>query len=185
MYDSTNMGAIPDDAEIVAGYPYAFPVDYERFPHALQVKIDQHGNHPDTCHVADVENGTISPASIRAWVEAWHAAHPHGLAAVNGFFDVPTVYFSADNMKLVMGNLTGLGYDVWVASWDTGMTPVPGTSLKQYASPTSVPASGGDYDMSAVYDPTWGVRPKPAPPAWIEDAATEAANLLALLKAHL
>lgn len=190
MYDSTNMAAIPADAEIVAGYPYAFPVDFSAFPHALQVWIDQHGNHPDTCHVADYENGAIgTPQAIRNWVIAWHGLHPVGLAAVNGFFDVPTVYSDLNNLKTVMQALSGLVYDIWVARWDSGTAPVPGTSLLQYASPSSTPPSGGDYDISAVYDDTWGVRQAPR---WEllavrdMDAAIASANAaVALLRKNL
>lgn len=185
MFDSTNMDAIPADAKIVAGYPHAFPTDYGRFPNALQVRIDQHGNHADDCHVADVENGAISISTVRQWVESWHLLHPNGLAAVNGFFDQPTVYSSESNMKATMGALVGLSYDFWVASWDIGPTVIPGTNLHQYASPTSNPPSGGDYDLSVVYDDTWGVRPLPVSPAWIVQAVADTKALLALLESHL
>lgn len=190
MYDSTNMAAIPADAQIVAGYPYAFPVDYAAFPDALQVWIDQHGNHPDTCHVADYENGAIgSPTAIRNWVIAWHGLHPVGLAAVNGYFDIPTVYFDLNNQKTVMNALSGLTYDVWLAHYDAGTNPVPGTSLLQYATPTSNPPSGGDYDKSVVYDDTWGVRQVPR---WerlalrdMEAAVASASAAVALLRKNL
>jgi hypothetical protein len=159
-YDSTNMGAIPRNAQIVMGYPYAFPTDYGAFPNALQVKIDQHGNHADTCHVADGENGAITPATMRQWVASWHLLHPNGLAAVNGFFDVPTVYFNTANSVAYRAALVGQLYDVWQASWGLGPTVIPGTSLHQYQNSAE---SGIDADVSVVYDATWGVRPAPAP----------------------
>lgn len=164
MYDSTNMDAIPADAQIVAGYPHAFPTDYARFPNALQVRIDQHGNHADDCHVADVETGAISVATVRQWVQSWHTLHPAGLAAVNGHFDVPTVYCNESTLLAVRNALVGQLYDVWVAWWDRGTSPVSGTSLLQYASPSSNPPSGGDFDVSVVYDASWGVAVAPPPP---------------------
>jgi hypothetical protein len=177
MYDSTNMDAIPVTAEIVAGYPYAFPTDYTRFPKALQVKIDQHGNHADTCHVADGEAGALTTATMRQWVQSWHLLHPNGLAAVNGFFDVPTVYFNTSNAVAYRQALAGLLYDAWQASWGVGPTVISGTSLHQYESPTE---SKIDADVSVVYDATWGVRPSlgPAPVA----TRTE---VIAYINAHL
>ena len=190
MYDSTNMDAIPLDAQIVAGYPHAFPVDYARFPRALQVRIDQHGNHADDCHVADVENGAITIATARLWVQSWHTLHPHGMPAVNGFFDQPTLYVQESNMGALRAALVGQQYDLWVAWWDRGTSPVPGTSLLQYASPSSSPPSGGDFDVSVVYDASWGVAPV-APPTWEAEAlaqaqeiAADAAALVTLLAAH-
>jgi hypothetical protein len=192
MYDSTNMDAIPLDAQIVAGYPHAFPTDYARFPHALQVKIDQHGNHADDCHVVDVEAGTVTIATARQWVASWHVLHPHGLAAVNGFFDQPTVYIQESNLAALRQALVGEVYDVWVAWWDRGTSPVSGTSLLQYASPTSNPPSGGDYDVSVVYDATWGVAfAPPPPPTWQATALAmakkteaDAAAVVTYLEAH-
>ena len=192
LYDSTNMAAIPPDAQIVAGYPYAFPTDYTAFPRALQVRIDQHGNHADTCHVVDVEAGTVTIATARQWVASWHLLHPNGLAAVNGYFDQPTVYIQESSLTALRQALVGEVYDVWVAWWSRGTTPVSGTSLLQYASPSSTPATAGDYDQSVVYDSTWGVAGStPPPPAWQAQALTYAeliqagaAELVTLLKAH-
>jgi hypothetical protein len=188
MYDSTNMAAIPADAQIVAGYPHAFPTDYAAFPHALQVKIDQHGNHADDCHEADVENGAISLATIRQWVQSWHVLHPNGLAAVNGWFDVPTVYIQESNLQALRSQLVGLLYDIHVAWWDRGTGAVAGTSLLQYASPSSNPPSGGDYDVSVVYDTSWGVK---TPPSWQATALalakkteTDATAVVTYLEAH-
>jgi hypothetical protein len=76
-----------------------------------------------------------------------------------------------------------------VAHWETGPTVVPGTSLHQYASPTSTPPSGGDYDLSVVYDDTWGVR---LPPPWQQSALADAEaalaagqRLVAIITAHM
>ena len=190
MYDSTNMDAIPLDAQIVAGYPHAFPTDYARFPHALQVKIDQHGNHADDCHVADVEAGAISMTTVKQWVQSWHLLHPAGLAAVNGHFAKPTVYCSESNLPAVRAALVGQLYYVWVAHWDEPPTVISGTSAHQYASPSSSPPSGGDYDVSVVYDVGWGVAVVP-PPSWqaqalaqAQEIQADAAALVTLLEAH-
>jgi hypothetical protein len=188
MYDSTDMAAIPADAQIVAGYPHAFPTDYTAFPHALQVKIDQHGNHADDCHVVDVEAGAVTPVTARQWVQSWHLLHPSGLAAVNGWFDVPTVYVQESNLASLRSGLVGLAYDVWVAWWDRGTGAVSGTSLLQYASPSSNPPSGGDFDVSVVYDASWGVA---TPPSWQATALglakkteSDAATVVTYLEAH-
>lgn len=176
-WDSTTMDEIPLNAQIVMGYPHAYPVDYARFPKALQVKIDQHGNHADDCHIADSENGAIGIGTIRQWVQSWHLLHPNGLAAVNGYFDVPTVYFSLNNMKDNMTALVGLVYDVWVGDWGVGPTVIPGTSLHQYENAT---LTGRHADLSVVYDPTWGIRPTPVKP----DPVTKL-EVLAYIAAHL
>jgi hypothetical protein len=180
MYDSTNMAAIPATAEIVAGYPHAFPTDYGRFPKALQVRIDNNGAHADDCHVADVESGAITPATCRQWVESWHLLHPKGLAAVNGQFDLPTVYVQDSNLLSLDQELAGLVYYVWVAWWGVGPRVISGTSLHQYANSA---LSGGDYDLSVVYDARWGVATVPVP-SWQATALMQAEALVKILQAH-
>jgi len=188
MYDSTNMDAIPLDAQIVAGYPHAFPTDYARFPHALQVKIDQHGNHADDCHVVDVEFGALIIAGALSWVRAWHQLHPSGLAAVNGHFNRPTVYASLNTWNSgLRAVLAGQLYDAWIAEWGTGPTVLPGSSAHQYENTPG-------WDKSVVYDPAWGVSmpapPTPVPPwqaqalAQAQEIQADAAALVTLLEAH-
>lgn len=180
MYDSTNMAAIPADAEIVAGYPYAFPVDYGRFPKALQVRIDNNGAHADDCHAFDGETGAITPATMRQVVKSWHLLHPNGMPAVNGFFDLPTVYCDLSNWPAYKTSLAGLENDWWIAAWGTGPTMIAGSSLHQYA---NAALSGGDYDLSIVYDNSWGVAAVPAP-SWQATALMQAEALVKILQAH-
>lgn len=172
MYDAAYMAGIPATAKVVAGYPHAFAPDFARFPDALQVRIDQHGDHPDDCHVADVENGAISMSYVRDWVTRWHALHPNGMDAVNGFFARPTVYVSYDSLTSLRRMLDGLQYDVWVAWWGTGPTIIPGTVAHQYV---PAPASGGQYDVTVIYDPEWGVKPSSPPPTWQDRALSDLA----------
>ena len=189
MYDSTTMDAIPVDAQIVAGYPHAFATDYARFPYALQVRIDQHGNHADDCHAADVENGAIGIGTIRQWTESWHLLHPNGLDAVNGHFTKPTVYCDESNLGAVRTALVGLVYDLWVAWWGTGPTQLPGTVAHQYANSAIL---GFNADASVVYDTTWGiasVTPSPENEP-VEEADLSKANAMilqasSLITAHL
>jgi hypothetical protein len=185
MFDSTNMDDIPLDAQIVAGYPHAFPTDYARFPKALQVRIDQHGNHADDCHVADYEKLAIFGPVIRQWVQSWHLLHPNGLAAVNGYFDLPTVYCDMSNLATVRGDLVGLQYDLWIAQWNDSPTVIPGSSLHQYANAAML---GFDADASVVYDTSWGVKLAPTVATWESNALTNteiALNNLRQVNAYL
>lgn len=154
MYDAVNMDAIPADALIVAGYPHRDPTVWNpgRFPRALVVPIDQHGNHPDDCAAADYEAFAIfGQGAIRQWVIAWHQLHPGGLAVQGGHFYKPLVYSDESNLDTVRGALVGLLWDLWVAAWP-GAGPVlqDGAVAHQYASDSSTPPSGGDYDLSVV-----------------------------------
>lgn len=194
MYDSAHMDAIPASAQIVAGYPHRggdTVWNPGRFPRSLVMAIDQHGNHPDDCHAADYEAFAIfGAAMIRQWVITWHQLHPHGLAAVNGWFSRPPVYCDLANLATVRGALAGLLWDEWVAEWPgPGPVLLPGSVAHQYASQST--GSGGDFDLSVVA-PSFGMRPPPPPPSWESTAYEEAlglaryaAILADLLRAHL
>ena len=163
MYDSTTPADIPANAEIVALYPHAWNGDFSKFPHALQVHIDNTGAHADDCHVLDVESGAATVAIAHEWVQSWHLLHPNGLAAVNGHFGRPTLYYSQSLDSGVRSALSGLAYDVWEAHWDGVADGIAGAVGKQYANPK---LDGHDYDMSDITDDTWGVEtiaPVPAP----------------------
>lgn len=169
MYDSAHMDAIPLEAAIVAGYPHRggdTVWDPARFPRALVMAIDQHGNHPDDCHAADYEQFAIfGPSAILSWVMSWHHLHPGGLAAQGGFFTRPVVYTDVANLGDVRRTLAGQVWDLWVAAWP-GAGPVlqDGAEAHQYASDSSTPGSGGDFDLSVV-SAGFGVRPAPPPPS--------------------
>jgi hypothetical protein len=160
MYDSTDMTAIPAHAEIVAGYPHAFPTRYDLFPHAVHIRIDNHGDHADDCDVLDVETGAASPAVAALWIQSYRVLRRPGK---------PTIYCNKSTLPLVRAacDVVGVNYDVWVASLGIPPVPYPGASATQYAWPQSAQSSGGNYDVSLVTDPAWhpsAVTPPPPPP---------------------
>lgn len=167
MYDSTNMAEFPATAPIVAGYPHAWTIDYEKYPDALWVRIDNNGKNADDCGVLDVEKGAATPQIAAEWIQSWHKLHPSGMAAHNGHFARPTIYCSENALTSLRGVLAGLTYDVIVANWSTGITPVAGTVGKQYQNSDQ---TGHDYDLSVIYDVTWGVHPADAPPPTVVTA---------------
>lgn len=180
MFDAVNMDAIPADAVAVAGYPHRggdTVWNPGRFPRALVVAIDQHGNHPDDCHAADYEAFAIfGPQAIRQWVVAWHQLHPAGLAARGGFFSRPVVYSDESNLIAVRGALAGLLWDLWVAAWP-GAGPVlqDGAVAHQFASDSSSPPSGGPYDLSVVA-PGFGMAVD-EPADWRDQALAQVTQL--------
>lgn len=180
MYDAVNMDAIPADAVAVAGYPHRggdTVWNPGRFPRALVMAIDQHGNHPDDCHAADYEAFAIfGPGAIRAWVASWHQLHPGGLAAAGGFFARPVVYSDEANLSAVRGALAGLVWDLWVAAWP-GAGPVlqDGAVAHQFASESSTPPSGGAFDLSVI-GPGFGA-PVDEPAGWQDRALAQATAL--------
>jgi hypothetical protein len=161
MYDSTQPGDIPRDAPIVALYPHAWNADFSGFPHALQVRIDNRGDHADDCHVLDVERYAATPTTAIQWIDSWHKLHPNGLAAVNGHFSKPTVYMSESPLAAFRSLAGNRIYDVWVANWSNGPTEVPGTVGVQYQNPQ---LTGHSWDLSVIYDDTWGASIPAGPP---------------------
>jgi hypothetical protein len=161
MYDSTQPGDIPRDAPIVALYPHAWNADFSGFPHALQVRIDNRGDHADDCHVLDVERYAATPETAVQWIDSWHKLHPSGMDAVNGYFVRPTVYMSESPLAAFRTLAGNMQYDVWVANWSHGPVPVPGTIGVQYENPQ---LTGHSWDLSVITDDTWGVHPFPPKP---------------------
>lgn len=162
MYDSTDPNAIPADAEIVAYYPHAWGSDMSKHSAALQLRIDNTGAHADDCHALDVESGAASITTAAEWIQSWHKLHPEGMHIANGEVFKPVIYISTSNLSALRSACSGLVYDVWAAQWDGGTTQIPGCFARQYADPKT---SGGDYDVSFVYDDTWGHAPtQPVPP---------------------
>lgn len=156
MYDSTAPTLIPAEAEIVAYYPHAWGTDITEHSHALVVRIDNRGDHADDCHILDVEQGAATDAIAAEWVQSWHKLHPAGLDAVNGWIRKPVLYASVSALPSLRGACAGLDYDVWAAEWDGQISPVTGCFAKQY---TDHGPNGENYDMSAVFDDTWGRKP--------------------------
>jgi hypothetical protein len=165
MYDSTDPQIIPPTAEIVAYYPHAWGTDISAHLHALVVRIDNRGDHADDCHILDVESGAATDTIAAEWVQSWHKLHPSGLDAVNGWIRKPVLYASESALPGLHSACAGLDYDLWGANWSTGpLTPIAGCFAKQY---TDHGAHGENYDMSTVFDDTWGhrlVSPPPVPP---------------------
>lgn len=161
-YDSTDPNLIPDSAPIVGYYPHAWGSDMTKHHNALQVRIDNHGDHADDCHMLDVENGAASVHVASLWIQSWHKLHPGGMHMANGWCRKPIIYCSESLLPQLRSACAGLDYDIWAANWSTGQTPVAGCFAKQY---TDHGPHGENYDMSLVYDDTWGKEtPAPAPP---------------------
>lgn len=161
MYDSTTPENIPADAEVIGYYPHAWGTDLSHIRAAIEVRIDNHGDHADDCHALDVENGAADVQTAMHWVQSWHALHPHGMHTGNGFIRKPIVYISESGVAGLRTALAGLDYDLWVAHWGTGPTVIPGAFAHQY---TDRGPNGENYDISVVTDPTWGLEPAPPAP---------------------
>ena len=161
MYDSTDPHLFPADAEVIGYYPHAWGSDISHVAHAIEVRIDNRGDHADDCHAIDVENGAADVQTAMHWVQSWHALHPEGMHTGNGFIRLPIVYISESRVPELRTALSGLHYDLWVAAWGPGPTEIPGAFAHQY---TDRGPNGENYDMSVVTDPTWGIAPAPVPP---------------------
>ncbi len=148
MYDSVTAGAIPTDAEMVAGYVdgrFAWSVaDWNRFPGAVKVRISAVGTNVNA-HVFDVESGCIWPPA---------AVVPLVVAAREIGID-PTVYVNERNdwePTRRAFDAAGVAHPHWwVANYDNRKTVPAGAVAKQYADP-GMPGVGGHYDLSVVTD---------------------------------
>jgi len=158
MYDSVTAADIPRTALMVAGYvdgAYAWTAgDWAYHGAAVHVRITVTGNTLDA-HVADVENGDLTPAQGAAWLARKKAAGQLGC-----------LYFSQGNWPAVAAaaKAAGLGpndWTQWPASWTGAVPSLANNYAIQYDHP---PHSGGHYDLSAVRDYWPGIDPAPAPP---------------------
>lgn len=155
MYDSTTPAAIPDNAEMVAGYlngDYAWtPEEWRRFKEAAKIRIVISPiNEGD---VLDVENGDATPDHAPGWILARRAAGHRR----------PTPYVNRDNAHAVLTacerhNLKpGEHYWLWLATLDgTATTDLPGVVAIQ---DKGAAALGFNADSSVVFDPTWHPTP--------------------------
>lgn len=161
MYDSTDPRNVPADAEIVAYYPHAWGSDLSHLISPIEVRIDNRGDHADDCHALDVENGAATIALASEWVRSWHTLHPSGMHTGNGFIHKPLVYISHGSVPALRAALSGLDYDLWDAWWNVGPIQVDNAWGHQYVDRGP---HGENYDMTVVFDDTWGLNPAaPAP----------------------
>jgi hypothetical protein len=77
MYDSTTLEAVPQDAEMVAYYPYGWGDQTESLKRfdpdkTVLIAIDNEGLYPDECGVLDVESGAATVADAPSWAKSRH-----------------------------------------------------------------------------------------------------------------
>lgn len=155
MYDSTNAVDIPADARMVAGYvdgPYAWDDDeWDHWPESVvRVRIaTQHTTNDG--HVADCEQGDMTPAQAVTWVVMRRRAG----ADPSVYCDV--THWDAVKAAFLTAQVRAPHY--WIAHWDHNTTLPAGAVAKQFNDP---PASGGHYDESIVADYWPGVDPPPS-----------------------
>jgi len=154
-YDSTRATDIPSNAAVVAGYVdglYAWSAaDWARFPTAVKIRVAVFSSTNDG-HVADVENGNMSPQQSVGWVLMRRAA---GID--------PTVYCNYSTWSEVRQAFQAAGVPephYWIALWDGVATFISGAVAKQYANPTF---TGQHFDLSAAWDVWPGVDTQPTP----------------------
>lgn len=160
-YDSIDPRNIPANAPIVGYYPHAWGTDLSHISAAIEIRIDNRGDHADDCAMLDVEQNAASVQTAHVWVSAWWAAHPHGMHTGNGFIRKPIIYISESRVEELRTALAGQDYELWVAWWGVGPTEIPGALAHQY---TDHGPNGENYDMSVVFDDTWGLEPVPVTP---------------------
>lgn len=155
MYDSTTPAAIPENAEMVAGYlngDFTWTrEEWARFKNAVKVGIVISAINEG--HVLDVETGDATPQQAPGWVKARRAAgHTR-----------PTVYVNRSNAHAVIdacakeGLEPGKQFWLWLATLDgTDTTDLPAVVAIQ---DKDAKALGFNADSSVVLDPTWHPSP--------------------------
>lgn len=153
MYDSTDVAAIPVDAEMAAGYTggrwptYADGSLRARCPRALLVSIAVTAA-DDEADVLDVEWGDATPDEVPGWCRRRRARGK-----------VPSVYASDSTWLQVVDACRRAVVDLplwWEARPDGRPTLTPGSVAKQYLWQRSPPL-----DTSVVADYWPGVDPDP------------------------
>lgn len=186
MGDSTNMDAIPLTVNIAAVYDDGHlgvetPAQLEaRFPHARygQVFIDVTGQNPKA-QVRDWENGDKS-GSLQQWCTDHNEASGKKDAVV--YCNVSTI----PEVRQQTGNqILGTDYWLWVATLDGtlfGPSQYPHVIANQIKGAS---LTGGDWDMSLVFDGTfWLPVPPPKPPVPAVTRPEYSAALAVLLRAE-
>jgi hypothetical protein len=153
MYDATheNISSIPGQPSLIAGYDTGspniqwVPTDWLRFPHSIQVHIDQAfgPNTPShSANVQDVESGAYGIKDIPGWVALCTAPRP-------------TTYVSGLNLEAA---LLASNADIWLAA--PGMTDAEAIAA-MLAEPRIVAVQNmfnGPNDRSIVGDAFWPHR---------------------------
>lgn len=125
MYDSVTPSAIPQDAEVVAGYidgRYAWSAaDWNRFPRAVKLTIAVFASHD--ADVLDVEIGDATPQEAPGWIIRQQA---RGLT-------VPTIYCNTATIGAVRAACAGLTYNWWAAHYTFEPHIENGSVATQYA----------------------------------------------------
>jgi hypothetical protein len=167
MGDSTNLAHIPLTVQIAAYYDdgslgVATPAQVEqRFPHAKYgwCVIDVNGSTP-AADVRDWETGDKA-GSLEQWVIDHNAAAGKKNAVV--YCNRSTI---PEVRQLTGSQILGTDYWLWVATLD-GTVFGPGQYPHVIANQVKgAQLTGGDWDMSVVYDDTFFLplaKPKPAP----------------------
>lgn len=155
MYDSTVTTDIPDDAELVAFYPFTFPGPTEQFTKAQLVRIDNQGDHPEL-PVIDIESGAASIADLPGWLDEHEKQ--------KGW--PGTFYCNQNTLPFCIKAIGDRKCDLWIANptgtehvWDGTLPPNITLVATQYAWPQL--GSPGHYDLSAVSNDLWFAEPKP------------------------
>ena len=165
MRDSTTLADIPTHGlDIIAAYingRYATTPAQVRAhaPNALIAWIDVNGSHPEA-DILDVETGDATVPVAVLWAKTHHHVNP-------GTYP-PIIYCNRSTLTPLFNamNFAGLhigaDFRLWPATLDgtthladmTGVTAVQSRGEQQ---------TGGHYDESDVYDPTWLTTPAAGP----------------------
>ena len=153
MYDSTDPGAIPSGADLVAGYVdglYKWPATAWK-PWRSTVTIAVEPSTP--ADVLDVETGNpTTPALAIAWVTTMRAAGRRPTLYCNRS-TWPDLAFAFDRAGVIPPAW-------WIADWTSFPHDLGGASAVQYANPET---SGGHYDLSLT-QPGWPFSTLPSVP---------------------
>ena len=179
MGDSTSLTAIPLTVNIAAAYynghvGVATAAQMQaRFPHDKYgwCLFDVTGANADKADALDVENGDATPATANLWVQSWHKLGRPGLAPL---------YVNRGNEQAVIsacesgGSKLGAQFGLIVSTLDGTIVP-PGTGILA-CQVKGAKLTGGDWDMSLVYDASLWLPVAPPPkPMVVSDAQAKAA----------
>lgn len=148
MLDSTTPAILPTDVDLVGGYvngKYAWAhVDWQRFPHAAQVRINVTGEH-GRGNCLDVETGDASPATAPGWYDSitWC---PKGQLAV---------YCNRSNVAAVVAAMGKRDFRLWLSTLDGAMPQSYAgrrVDAVQFAGASMI---GWNADASVVWNNDW------------------------------